>query len=238
MAASLPATHLFRRFALFALTVVFLLTTLRAGHALWRFTEVEESGALVQVFLQGLRFDLALVGLVCLVPVVLGSLLGMFAPTRRLARALVVAFLVIGLVLVLLAELVTPWFLAEAGARPGVVELAAVDDPLRATVAAVRAHPVVAGLGAALAVLVTIAFWSRLEVSRLLRFPLSKGSAVALAVLGAAACTLAIWSGPVLERAPLSPRDASITEDATVNELVMNSAWKTLATAPSLVAPR
>ena len=238
MAASLPATHLFRRFALFALTVVFLLTTLRAGHALWRFTEVEESGALVQVFLQGLRFDLALVGLVCLVPVVLGSLLGMFAPTRRLARALVVAFLVIGLVLVLLAELVTPWFLAEAGARPGVVELAAVDDPLRATVAAVRAHPVVAGLGAALAVLVTIAFWARLEVSRLLRFPLSKGSAVALAVLGAAACTLAIWSGPVLERAPLSPRDASITEDATVNELVMNSAWKTLATAPSLVAPR
>ena len=233
--AGLPATHLARRFALFALTVVFLLTTLRAGHALWHFPAVEESGALVQVFLQGLRFDLALVGLVCLVPVVLGSLLGMFAATRGVARALVVGFLVLGLVLVLLAELVTPWFLAEAGLRPGLQELLGLDDPVGALVGAVRAAPVVAGLGALLAVLVTIAFWARLEVSRLLRFPLARGSAVALAVLGGLACALAIWSGPDLRGGPLSPGDARITADATVNELVMNSAWKTLSTAPTLV---
>ena len=235
MAANLPATHLLRRFALFALTAVFLLTTLRAGYALWRFPAVEESGAFAALFLQGLRFDLALVGLVCLVPVTLGSLLAMFGPSRAAARALVVAFLVLGLVLMLLAELVTPWFLAERGARPGVAELASVGDPLGALVAAALAHPVVAGLGTVLAALVTVAFWARLEVSRLLRFPLSKGSALALAALGGAACTFAIWSGPVLERAPLSPADASITADATVNELVMNSAWKTLSTAPSLV---
>ena len=236
MASSLPATHLLRRCALFAFTVVFLLTMLRAGHALWRFPAVEGQGAIVALFLQGLRFDLALVGMVCLVPVTLGALLGMFDATRALARAVVVGTLVAGLVLVLLAELVTPWFLAEAGSRPGVAELVGLADPLGAAVGAVTAHPVVAGLGALLAVLVLVAFWARLEVSRLLRFPLSKGSALALAALGGAACTLAIWSAPVPRGAPLSPADASISDDATVNELVMNSAWKTLATAPSLAA--
>ena len=236
MTASVPATHLLRRFAVFAFTVVFLLTLLRAGHALWRFPAVEGQGALAPLFLQGLRFDLALVGMVCLVPVVLGPVLGMFEPTRGVARTVVVAFLVAGLVLVLLCELVTPWFLAKAGARPGAGELAAVADPLGAILGAVRAHPVVAGLGTLLAILVLIAFWARLEVSRLLRFPLSRGSALALALLGGAVCTLAIWSGPVLDRAPLSTADAVVGDDATVNELVMNSAWKALASAPSLAA--
>lgn len=235
MVATLPATHLARRFALFALTVMFLLTMLRAGHVLQHFVAVEGQGAVLRVFLQGLRFDLAFVGLVCLVPVVLGPLLGVFGPTRGLARWLVVACLVSGLLLMLLAELVTPWFLVERGLRPGVPELAGVGDPLGAGIAAVRAHPIAAGLGALLAVLVTVAFWVRLEVSRLLRFPLDKGSALALAVLGGAACALAIWSSPDRWPAPLSIADAQISDDATVNELTMNSAWKTLVTVPALV---
>ena len=247
MTASVPATHLLRRFAVFAFTVVFLLTTLRAGHALWRFPAVEARGALGALFVQGLRFDLALVGLVCLVPITIGPLLGMFAPTRAAARVLVVAFLVAGLALVLVAELVTPWFLAEIGARPGVGELAAVADPPGRLpgmiLGAVSAHPVAAGLGALLALLVLVAFWARLEVSRLLRFPLSKGSAAALALLGPAACALAIWSGATLGQTPPTLADASDPASAVdradriVDELVPNSAWKTLATA-TFLAPR
>ncbi len=232
MAATLPATHLLSRFALFALTVLFLLTMLRAGHALWRFAAIEGQDALLPLFVQGLRFDLALVGVVCLVPVTLGSLLAMFSGTRAIARWLVVGFLLAGLALVLVSELVTPVFLDASGLRPGIAELRALPNPIGTTLGALRAHPVAAGLGIVLGVLILIAFWARLEVQRLLRFPLSKGSALALAFLGGAACLFAIWSGPEPLAGPLSPEAARISDDATVNELVMNSAFKTLATAP------
>ena len=236
MAANLAATHLVRRFGLFAFTALFLLTTLRAGHALWRFAAVEGQGAVLDLFLHGLRFDIALVGAVCLVPVTLGSALAMFGPTRGAARVLIVGALMAGLVLMLLAELLTPWFLAEAGVRPGVPELLGVQDPLGAMIAATLDHPIVAGLGVLLGALVAVAFWARLEVPRLLRFPLAKGSGAALALVGGAACALAIWSGPVPGSGPLSPADARVTDAPIVNELVMNSAWKALATVPGLPA--
>ena len=82
MTATLPATHLLRQFLLFALIVVFLLLMVRAGYALWQFPAVEEAGTPVRLFLTGLRFDLSLVAGVCLAPLVLGSLLGMFDATR------------------------------------------------------------------------------------------------------------------------------------------------------------
>ena len=234
--AVLPAIHLTRRFALFAATVVFLLTTLRAGHTLWHFPAVEATGAHAALFLEGLRFDLALVGLVCIVPITLGPILGAFDATRPLARTLVLVFLVLGLALVLVAELLTPWSLAAVGERPGPGLVDALDDPLGTLLDAVREHPLVAGLGATLAALVGIAFWERLEVARLLRLPLARGQAFAHAALGGVVCAFAIWSGvPGTGGGPLSMADARVTDDPLVNELVANSAWKALATAPALV---
>ena len=236
--ATLPAIHLTRRFALFAATVVFLLTTLRAGHALWHFPAVEATGALVPLFLQGLRIDVALVGMVCLVPIVLGPVLGAFAPTRALARAPVLGALVSGLALVLVAELATPWFLAELGERPGLGAIRAVEDPLGALVGAVRGHPLVAGLGALLVALVLVAFWERLEAARLLRLPLARGPAFAHAALGGLACAVAIgWGSPGVGDGPLSIVHARLTDDPLVDELIMNSAWKVLVTAAAAVAP-
>ena len=56
--------HLVRHYLLFVFVVVFLLTLARAAYNLWQFDKVVEANVLIPSFLQGLRFDLALIGMV------------------------------------------------------------------------------------------------------------------------------------------------------------------------------
>jgi hypothetical protein len=228
MKSTLPATHLLRHFVLFALTIIFLLTMIRAAYGLWQFPKVMEADALVDIFIMGVRFDLALIGYILLIPVVLGSLLGMFDSTRLLAKWLVPGWLIAGLLFILLAELVTPYFVAEQGLRPDIPLLSAVEKPLAALKTVWSEHLIPAVIGVVLAVLILIAFWSRLETSRLLRYRLSRLSAMLLAIVGGAGCLLAIWSGVDPRQPALSPGSGLISADATVNDIASNTAFKTL----------
>jgi len=63
-----------------------------------------ESGAILNVFLMGLRYDLALIGVLLLPVVVLGCVFGMLNVTRKFARFLVIALLMLGLLFLLLTE--------------------------------------------------------------------------------------------------------------------------------------
>ena len=228
MSATLPATHLLRQFLLFALIVVFLLLIVRAGYALWQFPAVEEAGSPLRLFLTGLRFDVSIVAGVCLVPLVLGSLLGMFDATRGVAKALVVTVLVLALIVILGTELVTPHLLGTEGVRPDASTFA---DPagLAATLVSVAvAHPLPSALGATLLVLIVIAYVARMETGRFLRFRLSRPSALALALLGGVACALLARS-TLDPRAPaLSIADADVGGPPIVAEIATNSAWTTL----------
>lgn len=228
MKSTLPATHLLRHFVLFALTIIFLLTMIRAAYGLWQFPRVMEADALVDIFVVGVRFDLALIGYLLLIPVVLGTLLGMFDSTRLLARWLVFGWLIAGLLFILLAELVTPYFVAEQGLRPDIPLLSALENPLAALKTVWSEHLIPAVIGVVLAALILIAFWSRLEISRLLRYRLSRLSAMLLAIVGGAICLLAIWSGVDPRQPALSPGSGLISADATVNDIASNTAFKTL----------
>ena len=228
MNATLSATHLLRQFVLFALVVVCLSLLIRAGYALWQFPLVEAGGEPLQLFLTGLRFDLSLVGMVCLVPMVLGPLLAMFDATRALAKVLVWLSLVGGLALLLLAELVTPALLLDGGARPDAATLADLPGLVRSLSGFTARYPLPSAIGALLAVLILVAFVARLESGRFLRYRLSRASAVALALLGGLAC-LAVARSRLDPFAPMLSRDeASLGGPPLVDELATNSAWTVL----------
>ncbi|MFK7861281.1 MAG: hypothetical protein AB8B64_20870 [Granulosicoccus sp.] len=232
MKSTLPAQHLLRQYLLFAFTVTFLLTMFRAGLALWQFPLLEETNAFVALFVQGLRFDLALVGILCLVPIVVGSLLSMFDVTRTLARILISFFLFVSLLLILLLELITPWFVHTYALRPDATTLqnfaSSQDAPLEVVLTVLKEQAIPAVVAVVLGILVLLAFWARLEMPRFLRYRLSVPGALATAVLGGVLCVFAIWSTPDLRKAALGPGDALISTDETVNDLAMNSTYKTL----------
>ncbi|MDB3935384.1 hypothetical protein N9383_01530 [Granulosicoccus sp.] len=226
--STLPATHLLRQYLLFVFTVVFLLTMTRSVYALWKFSELEETGAFVALFVQGLRFDLALIGFICLVPVVLGSLLSMFKVTRGLAKFIISLFLIMGLGIILLLEFVTPWFIHTQGIRPDVPVFQALESPLAVIQSAIVENAIAAAVLGVLGLLILLAFWSRMELSRFLRYRISRPAALATALIGGVLCILAIWSTPDVRQPPFGPTNAKISENETINDLAMNTTGKTI----------
>lgn len=228
MKSTLPAMHLVRQFLLFAFTVVFLLTMIRAGYALWQFPLIEETNAFVPLFVQGLRFDLALVGIICFVPVVLGSILSVIGPLRTVAKFVVTLFLVAGLATILGLELITPWFIDTQGLRPDLPLLLEVSTPVDIVRTVIAEHLIPLVVAVVLCVLIVIAFWVRMELQRFLRYQVAAVAGLLCSVVGGGVCLLLVWSPMSLQQLPLGPGDALISVDTTVNELAMNTTYKFL----------
>lgn len=228
MKSKLPASHLLRQFLLFALTVLFLLTVIRAAYGLWQYPKLSQADKVLPWFLEGLRYDVALIGLICFIPVVVGSLLSSLNRTRALAKFMITCFLVCGLLLVLVLELITPWFVQTLGLRPDVALLSQVEQPVTVLASVVAEQAIPLSVAVFLCVLILIAFWGRMEMKRFLKYRLSVPSGVTLALVGGLVCIVAIRSTSDLSKPALSPLDSRISEDPTVNDLTMNSAYKLL----------
>lgn len=234
MKSRLSATHLLRHLALFLFIGVFLLTLIRAAYVLWQFPKALESGALINMFVMGLRYDLALMGILILPVLLLGCLFGVIGPLRMLAKFFVIFLLMLGMLFLLLSELITPYFLVEQGIRPDLSTLTSIKDPVSVIASLWSAYMIPAIIGVVLTVLIVIAYWSRLETNRLLRFPLKVLSTIALLFVGVALCGLAVYSGVDPSQPPLSPATGQISSEAILNEITINSGYKLLY---SFVAP-
>lgn len=234
MKSKLSATHLLRHLVLFLFICIFLLTMVRAAYVLWQFPTVLETNSFVNVFLMGLRYDLALIGLLLIPVVFFGCLFGMFGFGRALAKGLVILFLMLGMLFVLLTELITPYFMAEQGVRPSMPELQAISDPVSVIASLWSSYMIPAVIGVILCMLIIIAYWARLETNRLYRFALSPLSAIPLLLVGLVLCGFAMYSQIDPAKAPLSPQSGVISAEPVINEISLNTGYKLLY---SVVAP-
>lgn len=228
MKSKLSATHLLKHLALFLFICLFLLTMVRAAYVLWQFPTALETGALLDIFIMGVRYDLALIA-VLLVPVlVLGSVFGMIGFTRGLAKFLVAALLMLSMCFILLTELITPYFMVEQNIRPDLATLMSVEDPVKTFAGLWSSHLIPAVIGVLLVVMIIIAYWARLEVNRLYRFSLAPLSTLGLLIVGLALCALAVYSNIDPSQPPLSPTMGLISSETILNEIALNTGYKTL----------
>lgn len=228
MKSIIPARNLLRHYLLFALTALFLLTVMRAAYGLWQFPRVMEANAVLPLFVQGLRFDLALIGIISVVPVLFGSLFSVSKYTRGFAKFLVLFFFTVGLLLILVLELITPWFVQNVGMRPDINLMADVSSPMTEITAAFSEYTVPLIIGIVVSVLIFIAFCLRMELNRFLRFRVFAPTGIMLGLVGGLLCLMAIWSTLDLSQKALSPGDSLISRDVMVNDLAMNTTYKTL----------
>ena len=228
MKSQLAISHLIRHFLLFALTVFFLLTLVRAGFNLWQLDQVEDVQTLIRSFIQGSRFDLATVGMLLLMPIVFVPLLAMFTPTLSIARVISPLWFMLALLLVLLLELVTPYFLYDGGVRPDLAALVALAGNGEMAGNISQRFLIPAILGAVLVLMMLYAFWARMETNRFLRYPVKKIPAICLSIVGLVICVLAMRSSFDLSRPVLGPDAALISTEQVVNEISLNSTFKTV----------
>jgi len=220
--------HLVRIFMLFTLTTLLLLAVARAGFNLWQFHQIPDTATLIQSFVQGLRFDLATVGWILLIPMLLVPFFSIFNVTRWLAKFILIFWLFAAMCLILLMELVTPYFLHESGVRPDMGILSAIENPVELVSGLWSSYLIPAIIGVVLFALIIFAFWSRLETNRMLRYPIKALPALSVTVIGVALCLLAIHSSIDVKKPTLGVDASLISKKTVVNEIAMNSSFKSI----------
>lgn len=219
---------LIRQYMLFALTVLFLTTLARAGYNLWHFNHVADVPTLVQSFWQGFKFDLASIGLLLAVPVFVVPLLAMFRATLPLARWFSIVWIALAFVLLLVLELVTPYFLEASAVRPDASEFASAGGVVQLLADVWSRFMIPAIIGTVLVVLILIAFWGRLNTRHFLRRPVKMIPAILMSVLGLAFCIMATHASIDLTRPMIDPSAALVSTQSVINEITLNSTYKGL----------
>ncbi len=224
----LPIKHLVSHFLLFALLLLFLMSLTRAGYAIWHLDKFDDTQTLLSVFWMGLRFDLALIGLLLAVPVFIVPLFAMSRSTRGLAKFISVTWMIICVIVVLLLELITPYTLQVAGVRPDIAVLSSLGNPLDVMATLWSSQIIPAVIGLILAILILIAFLARLNTHRFLAYPVKVFPAICLAIIGLALCLYAARSSLNPLGLPLTPHSALVSSNSLVNEIALNTPYKSL----------
>ena len=105
-------------FLIFAVTAIITLFIFRVGFVAWQWDRVMAADMLGNIFLQGLRFDLLLLGLVFAIPALLFPL---FCSNRWLMsvwKIVIASYLPICLMLIVFMEASSPSFISQFDARP------------------------------------------------------------------------------------------------------------------------
>ncbi len=210
----------------FAWRMLLVLTLARALLVVWQWQRVADVDMFAPVFLQGLRFDLVLLGLTLVLPVLLFPLLAWSERLQSLWRGFLKIYLPAVLFAVVFMELSTPSFIDQFDFRPNILFVEYLNHP----------REVLATLWGAYRVplILTIVFVTGFTVVS------ARQMAPLVARTRATGLLAALLVTPVLlvlclglirsttDHRPVNPSTVALSNDALVNDLALNSAYTAL----------
>ena len=210
----------------FACYMILVLTAARILLVAWQWDRVNEAGMLSTVFLQGFRFDLVLLGLTLIVPVLAFPLLASserFVPAWRLFLRL---YLPVVLMMVAFLELSTLSFMEQFDSRPNIlfVEYLIYPREVAATLWAAYKMPLIIAI-----VLISLLGTFSLRRFKSMVAALRPAGMVRAAVLFP--LLLILCAGMIrstLDHRPVNPSTVALSSDPLVNDLALNSAYTVL----------
>jgi phosphoglycerol transferase MdoB-like AlkP superfamily enzyme len=214
---------------IFAAAILAALMLSRVLLVIWQWQRVSEAGMLGNILIQGLRFDLVLLGLTLLIPVLLLPLL---TTSRWLINSwgiFLKLYLPTMLVLITFMECSTPSFINQFDSRPNIFFLEYLNHPMEvgATLLATQKLPL------ALAFLLCgfIAWFSVRTVKRYSSStqPLRLITVLLITPVLLIACSAAIRS--TLDHRPVNPSTVALSNDPLANDLALNSSYTVLYAA-------
>ena len=212
-----------RPLGLMAVSMIIIMTVSRAGLiSLW-WPRVESAQSLNFVFGQGLRFDLVLVGMVCIPPLLLMAFLSSSAFMLPVWKGLLSIYIPLVVMCVLFMELATPSFAQQFDARPNVLFSEYFEHPKEIASTLWGAYRVQVLIGLPLVAAIGYFIWYC--VNRLME-PVQP-----VPVLWAVPCAVvlilisAMCARSTLDHRPVNPSTVAKSTDAFVNELPLNSTY-------------
>ncbi len=217
---------LLRPFGVFAVLFLAALSASRLALTLWQLERVSDAGMLANVFLQGLRFDLVVLGFIFLWPVLLLPLLVTSRTMLRVWRGALSGYFVLWFGAAIFLEVATLPFIEQFDARPNRLFFEYLVYPKEILSTLQAAY--LGDLGAAL-VLVSGGVWL---CRKLLReqlshtAPLSLPAAIVLTPLLFLASVGMARS--TLDHRAVNPSTVALSTDPMVNDLALNSTYSLL----------
>ncbi len=214
-----------RPFVWFAAAVLGSLTLARLGLVSFQLDRVLSANMLGAVFLQGLRFDVVVVGFLLVFP---SLLLPVFATSTRMSRhgrRALRGYFAATFAALLFLELTTPSFINQYDARPNeiFIEYLVYPKEVASTLfVAYRYQLLVAFVVIGLA---TFALWRRLPLEQPRR-PMPVAAALLLTPALAVLCIFAMRSS--FDHRAVNPSMVALSTDPLVNDLALNSTYSVL----------
>jgi phosphoglycerol transferase MdoB-like AlkP superfamily enzyme len=206
--------------------MILVLTAARILLVAWQWDRVNEAGMLSTVFLQGFRFDLVLLGLTLIVPVLAFPLLASserFVPAWRLFLRL---YLPVVLMMVAFLELSTLSFMEQFDSRPNIlfVEYLIYPREVAATLWAAYKMPLIIAI-------VLISLLGRFSLRRFKSMVAALRSTGMVRAAVLFPLLLILCAGMIrstLDHRPVNPSTVALSSDPLVNDLALNSAYTVL----------
>jgi phosphoglycerol transferase MdoB-like AlkP superfamily enzyme len=203
--------------------VIFSLS--RAGLVAWQWSRVAATGIPGQVFVQGIRADLILLGYFVAIPLVLAPLLA-YQRTQRLWRAVSVGWATFALIFIVFMELSTPQFVMQFDVRPNRLFIEYLSYPSEVIATLWNGFRIALVLGVGFTILLGLSIYRLLQaasVNLTTWRPLKL-----LAVWPLLVVLVAFQIRSTTAHRPANPALFALTGDSMVNSLIINSPWSVL----------
>lgn len=212
-----------RPLASFAWRLLLTLTICRAALVLWQWERVSDADMLANVFIEGLRFDLVLLGMLLAIPVLAFPFLASTRFTVPGWRWLLKISLPVALLAVLFMECSTPSFVEQFDGRPNMLFLEYLNHPkeIGSTLWVAYRIPIILAL-----LLVSIYTWiNARQISRLVARIEPTG--ILPAVLATPVLLLLCFAmiRSTFDHRPVNPSTVALSKDPLVNELALSSLY-------------
>jgi phosphoglycerol transferase MdoB-like AlkP superfamily enzyme len=210
----------------FAGRTLLLLLVCRTVFVIWQWQRVIEADMLATIFIQGLRFDLVLIGLMLIVPILAFPVLASNRVLIPAWRGLLKVALPAVLLLIIFMECSTPSFVDQFDSRPNILFLEYLNHPreVAATLWAAYKLPIIMTI--VLSVLFT--YFNVRHISRLVRSIQPVGIVPALLVTPVLLLVCLGMVRSTMDHRPVNPSTVSISSDPLVNDLALNSTYTML----------
>lgn len=214
---------------IFTLSVLAALTLSRIMLVFWQFDRVIEADMLASVFIQGIRFDLVLLGMTLVIPILIMPLLASNRFTFSIWRLFLRFYLPALLILIVFMECSTPSFMIQFDSRPNILFLEYLNHPIEvgSTLLATQKLPLT--IATILCISLAWIFGRKIKTVTAKSQPLKILPMLLAIPLLAFLCMGAIRS--TLDHRPVNPSTVALSNDPLVNDLALSSTYTALYAA-------
>ena len=213
-------------FFVYLIPLLIVLSLSRAALVGWQYDRIAETDGLGFIFLQGLRFDLVLLGMLLFIPGVLLPLLATNRWTQRAGFLAIKYYFLLLTGLLVFMELATPNFIIQFDFRPNILFVEYLKYPREVITMLLKAVPLQLALAASATALAVFLMYKLLTPV----FNSARQSVIwtapILSFLMLLLCFIAARS--TLDHRPVNPSTVAFSSDALVNTLPLNSTYTAL----------